>query len=78
MSPHTRGAPRNPRARFTMQYYTKQELQGAGRYTGKCRIGNWNENDTMDEVRVREGDAVGWSPFGRQGFCGLPLGLIRV
>lgn len=36
-----------------MQYYTKQELQGAGRYTGKCRIGNWNENDTLDEVRKR-------------------------
>lgn len=36
-----------------MQYYTKQELQGAGRYTGKCRIGNWNENDTLDEVSER-------------------------
>ena len=36
---------------YTMQYYTKQELQGAARYTGKCRIGNWNENDTLDEVR---------------------------
>mmetsp|Transcript_18271 Transcript_18271/g.45445 ORF Transcript_18271/g.45445 Transcript_18271/m.45445 type:complete len:296 (-) Transcript_18271:170-1057(-) len=37
-----------------MQYYTKQELQGAGRYTGKCRIGNWNENDTLDEVRLKD------------------------
>lgn len=40
------------RSACVMQYYTKQELQGAGRYTGKCRIGNWNENDTLDEVRT--------------------------
>ena len=43
------GAP--PSAAMAM-YYTKQELQGAGRYSGKCRIGNWNENDTLDEVRA--------------------------
>jgi len=37
-----------------MQYYTKQELQGAGRYTGKCRIGNWNEDMELDEVRLKD------------------------
>jgi len=47
-----------------MQYYTKQELQGAGRYTGKCRIGNWNENDTLDEVRTVP-VPIFRTPFGR-------------
>jgi len=37
-----------------MQYYTKQELQGAGRYTGKCRIGNWNEDTELEEVRLKD------------------------
>mmetsp|Transcript_32602 Transcript_32602/g.39459 ORF Transcript_32602/g.39459 Transcript_32602/m.39459 type:complete len:296 (-) Transcript_32602:526-1413(-) len=37
-----------------MQYYTKQQLQGAGRYNPKCRVGNWNEDVEMDEVRLRE------------------------
>ena len=34
-----------------MQYYTKQQLQGASRYYGKCRIGNWNEDVELEEVR---------------------------
>lgn len=37
-----------------MQYYTKQELQGAARYTGKCRIGNWNEDTELEEVRLKD------------------------
>lgn len=35
-----------------MQYFTKQELQGGVRYGSKCMVGNWNENVTLDEVRV--------------------------
>ena len=33
-----------------MQYYTKQQLQGAGKYSSPCRNGNWNEDDVNDEV----------------------------
>ena len=35
-----------------MNYFTRQEMEGSVRYSGKCRIGNWNENDTLDEVRA--------------------------
>mmetsp|Transcript_3563 Transcript_3563/g.6675 ORF Transcript_3563/g.6675 Transcript_3563/m.6675 type:complete len:232 (+) Transcript_3563:187-882(+) len=37
-----------------MQYYTRQQLQGNGKYSHAVRIGNWNEDLTMQEVRVRE------------------------
>ena len=37
-----------------MQYYTRQQLQGAGRYTSKCLIGNWNEEKTMEEHLANE------------------------
>ena len=36
-----------------MQYYTKQQLQGAARFTGKCRIGNWSEDMELDEVLLK-------------------------
>lgn len=35
-----------------MNYFTRQEMEGSVRYSGKCRIGNWNENDILDEVRA--------------------------
>ncbi|XRB02275.1 cilia- and flagella-associated protein 161 [Pycnococcus provasolii] len=37
-----------------MQYYTKQQLQGASRYYGKCRIGNWNEDVELEEVLLKQ------------------------
>uniref|UniRef100_A0A7S0QT10 Uncharacterized protein n=1 Tax=Pyramimonas obovata TaxID=1411642 RepID=A0A7S0QT10_9CHLO len=37
-----------------MQYYTKQQLQGAGRYGALTRVGNWNEEKYMQEVKLRE------------------------
>lgn len=37
-----------------MQYYTKQQLQGAGRYSPKCRVGNWNEDVEMQEVDLKD------------------------
>lgn len=37
-----------------MQYYTKQQLQGAGRYSAKCRVGNWNEDVEMQEVDLKD------------------------
>ena len=43
------GRARAPR----MQYYTRQQLQGAGRYHSACRIGNWNEDLALEEVRRR-------------------------
>eukprot|EP00982_Pelagococcus_subviridis_P014835 31361-Pelagococcus_subviridis.AAC.5 len=50
-----------------MNYYTKQEMDGGMRYTGKCRIGNWNENDTMDEAQPRGGEAEGLARRRNQG-----------
>ena len=35
-------------------YYTKQQLQGAGRYTGKCRVGNWNEDQEMADTLLKD------------------------
>uniref|UniRef100_A0A7S0MXH9 EF-hand domain-containing protein n=1 Tax=Pyramimonas obovata TaxID=1411642 RepID=A0A7S0MXH9_9CHLO len=37
-----------------MQYYTKQQLQGAGKYTSPCRNGNWNEDDVNDEHLLKD------------------------
>ena len=42
-----------------MNYFTKQELQGGARYGGKCKVGNWNENVTLDEVRRSTRDRTG-------------------
>ena len=36
-----------------MQYFTPQEMAGGMRYGGKCKVGNWNESATLDEVRFR-------------------------
>jgi hypothetical protein len=38
--------------RANMQYYTTQQLQGAQRYTGKCRIGNWNEDTALEDIKL--------------------------
>ena len=38
----------------TMQYYTKQQLQGSGKYNSKCRIGNWNEDLEMEETVLKD------------------------
>jgi len=35
-------------------YYTRQQLQGAGRYTGKCRVGNWNEDQELAESTFKD------------------------
>ena len=35
-------------------YYTRQQLQGAGRYTGKCRVGNWNEDQELSESTFKD------------------------
>eukprot|EP00959_Pyramimonas_sp_CCMP1952_P451423 9451580-Pyramimonas_sp.AAC.1 len=37
-----------------MQYYTKQQLQGAGKYGANTRVGNWNEEKTMQDVKLQE------------------------
>ena len=42
-----------PASRATMQYFTPQEMAGGMRYGGKCKVGNWNESATLDEVRFR-------------------------
>jgi hypothetical protein len=42
----------DPPSRATMQYFTPQEMAGGVRYGGKCKVGNWNENATLDEVRL--------------------------
>ena len=31
--------------------FTPQQLAGAGRYQHKTRIGNWNEDAALEEVR---------------------------
>ena len=48
-----------------MQYFTKQELQGGVRYGSNCMVGNWNENVTLDEVRVasRPRETSSFVPF---------------
>jgi hypothetical protein len=45
------------------QYYTKQQLQGAGKYSGKCKIGNWNEDAELEEIVLKVSERF------------LPLGL---
>ncbi len=37
-----------------MQYYTKQQLQGAGGYNPGVRVGNWNEEANMQETKLKE------------------------
>jgi len=37
-----------------MQYYTKQQMAGGTRYTGKTMIGNWNEDFSAQDGRVME------------------------
>ncbi len=37
-----------------MQYYTKQQLQGAGGYSPGVRVGNWNEEANMQETKLKE------------------------
>ena len=37
-----------------MQYYTRQQLVGSGKYSQRVRIGNWNEDLTLQEVKLRE------------------------
>ena len=49
----TRVRSADPASRATMQYFTPQEMAGGMRYGGKCKVGNWNESATLDEVRFR-------------------------
>eukprot|EP00239_Pterosperma_sp_CCMP1384_P007692 CAMPEP_0197845490 /NCGR_PEP_ID=MMETSP1438-20131217/2411_1 /TAXON_ID=1461541 /ORGANISM="Pterosperma sp., Strain CCMP1384" /LENGTH=404 /DNA_ID=CAMNT_0043456801 /DNA_START=127 /DNA_END=1341 /DNA_ORIENTATION=- len=37
-----------------MQYYTKQQLQGAGKYNGPCRVGNWSEDVEASESQLKD------------------------
>ncbi|GBG81989.1 hypothetical protein CBR_g34169 [Chara braunii] len=37
-----------------MQYYTKQQQQGAQRYTSCCRVGNWNEDVEIGETLLKD------------------------
>ena len=37
-----------------MQYYTKQQLQGAGGYSPGVRVGNWNEEVNTQETKLKE------------------------
>ena len=37
-----------------MQYYTKQQLQGAGGYNPGVRVGNWNEEVNLQETKLKE------------------------
>lgn len=37
-----------------MQYYTKQQLQGAGGYSPGVRVGNWNEECDLQETKLKE------------------------
>ncbi|KAL3160109.1 hypothetical protein ABBQ32_010887 [Trebouxia sp. C0010 RCD-2024] len=37
-----------------MQYYTKQQLQGAGGYNSGVRVGNWNEEVNLQETKLKE------------------------
>lgn len=37
-----------------MQYYTKQQLQGAGGYSSGVRVGNWNEEVNLQETKLKE------------------------
>jgi len=36
-----------------MQYYTSQQLEGAGRFSGTCRVGNWNEELELQEAKLK-------------------------
>ena len=40
--------------RDRMQYYTKQQLQGAGAYGPRCRIGNWDEDLMAEETQFKD------------------------
>lgn len=68
----THGTSRRTRDRpprvASMNYFTKQELQGGARYGGKCKVGNWNENVTLDEVRRGTRDRSGSGPATRASF----------
>lgn len=37
-----------------MQYYTKQQLQGAGAYSHPARVGNWNEDVHAQETLLKD------------------------
>jgi hypothetical protein len=37
-----------------MQYYTKQQLQGAGRFSPNVRIGNWSEELNLEETKLKD------------------------
>ena len=37
-----------------MQYYTRQQLQGAGGYSSGVRVGNWNEEVNLQETKLKE------------------------
>ena len=36
-----------------MLNYTKQQLQGAGRYSPNVRIGNWSEELSLEETKLK-------------------------
>jgi hypothetical protein len=37
-----------------MQYYTKQQIQGAARFQPKVLIGNWNEDRQVQECVLQD------------------------
>ena len=62
-----------------MQYYTKQQLQGAGAYGPRCRIGNWDEDLMAEETQFKDflkakdrGELKVRGRRGRGGTRGLP------
>jgi hypothetical protein len=38
----------------SMQYYTKQQLQGSARYGGGVLLGNWNEDRCIKETILKD------------------------
>ena len=62
----TRVRSADPPSLATMQYFTPQEMAGGVRYGGKCKVGNWNENAILDEVRFRARSAKPLHAFVRR------------
>ena len=60
-----------------MNYFTRQEMEGSVRYSGKCRIGNWNENDILDEVRAPSRRVAKNQIRRPSNACGAPVDPLR-
>lgn len=67
----------SPSRQSAMNYFTRQEMEGSVRYSGKCRIGNWNENDILDEVRAPSRRVAKNQIRRPSNACGAPVDPLR-